>query len=466
MKKRSGYLLRNIGILTIGNFASKILVFFLVPLYTSVLSTEEYGTYDLIVSTISLAYPILTVNIVDALLRFCMDSSCSKEDVITIGAKYILRSILAAGIIAILVRCFKILFPIKNLELYVFIYYVAYVLNQFCIQLAKGLERVREMAVSGVVGTVVALTGNVLFLTVFRWGLVGFFAANILAQAIQSLFLATRLKAWSYVKPKHIDKRIQKEMLAYCAPLIFTVLGWWVNSAADRYVVTFMCGLAANGILSVAYKIPSILNIFQNIFTQAWQISAIKEYGEKDSAGFYGDTFKVINTLICAACAWLIILSKPLAHILYANDFYQAWQYVPFLLISGVFNCASGFLGPILSAKKDSRTMAMSAIYGAVVNIVMNILLVYLMGVQGAVVATAISSYVIYIVRMRAGQSDILIERYEEILITWGLLCVQAIVEIYTPFWYLEFLLMAIMLVVNRTSVKNIFSMILKLVKH
>ena len=34
----------------------------------------------------------------------------------------------------------------------------------------------------------------------------------------------------------------------------------------DRYIVIGLCGVAANGIYSVGYKIPSILNIFQTIF--------------------------------------------------------------------------------------------------------------------------------------------------------------------------------------------------------
>lgn len=67
MNTKAKYLIKNTGILTISNFSSKILVFLLVPLYTSVLSTAEYGTYDLAISTVTLLYPILTVNIVDVL---------------------------------------------------------------------------------------------------------------------------------------------------------------------------------------------------------------------------------------------------------------------------------------------------------------------------------------------------------------------------------------------------------------
>lgn len=97
--------------------------------------------------------------------------------------------------------------------------------------------------------------------------------------------------------------------------------------------VTFILGISANGLLSVSYKIPQIINTIQGIFTQAWQISAIKEYGSSDTADFYGKTFIVINLMMCIVCSFLIFMTRPLAYILYANDFYEAWKYVPFLLV-------------------------------------------------------------------------------------------------------------------------------------
>lgn len=72
-------LIKNMGILTLSNFATKFLVFLLVPLYTSVLSTKEYGSYDLAVSTVTLLYPILSLNIVDAVMRFTMDKTYDKK---------------------------------------------------------------------------------------------------------------------------------------------------------------------------------------------------------------------------------------------------------------------------------------------------------------------------------------------------------------------------------------------------
>ena len=98
MENKFKYLFKNIGVLMIANFSSKILVFLLVPLYTSVLSTTEYGSYDLAVSTATLLFPILTLNIVDAVMRFSMDCAVNKKTIATIGMKFIsISAILFAG---------------------------------------------------------------------------------------------------------------------------------------------------------------------------------------------------------------------------------------------------------------------------------------------------------------------------------------------------------------------------------
>lgn len=462
MNNKSKTLMKNIGILTVSNFASKILVFLLVPLYTSVLSTEEYGTYDLAVSTISLLFPILSLNIVDAVMRFMMDKECDNSQIANIGVKFIVISTIIFSILT----CLYCSFNISNMagfQGYIIAYYLFYALNQFFIQLAKGLDKVKEMGIAGVLGTSVMIVLNVIFLCLFKWGLSGFFMANILSNAAPAIYLFVVLKGWRYFLRNKINYRVCHQMLLYCTPLIASVVGWWVNSGSDKYVVTFFCGVAANGVLSVAYKIPSILNTFQSIFIQAWQISAVKEYGERDNTIFYGQTFNVINILMCVVASSLILFTRPLAHFLYANEFYVAWKFVPFLLVSSVLNCASGFLGPILSAKKDSKSMAISAVCGAGVNIVLNIIFVYAIGAQGVTIATVIASYIIYHIRKRAVSDDITIEKYNNTIITWGLLCLQAVLEVYVKIYWLEIVLILIILVVNRKLIKTILKRIRKL---
>ena len=461
-KKRSTYLIKNVGILTISNFTSKIMVFLLVPLYTRILTTAEYGIYDLVISTLQLIFPIFSVNISDAVMRYLMEKSLDKENVIKIGIKYITLSIIPVIIFLYLCERFNFWGDIKGFILVIFCYYISYAYNQFLIQCSKGLELVTDMAFSGILGTIVLLLSNILFLLVFNKGLSGFFWANVLSQAIPAIYLTFKVNIFKYIKVKVRDNQLRIEMLNYCIPLIFSVIGWWVNNAADKYVVTLICGAAANGILSVAYKIPSILNTFQSIFIQAWQISAVKEFESRDSEEFYGNIFVLLNILMGVIAAVLIFLSRPIAVILYANEFYSAWRYVPFLLVTNVINSASGFLGPILSAMKDSKSMAKSAIYGTLVNIFLNILFVKYFGVQGATVATAISSFAIYYVRRIAVKDNIKITSIWKVYTTWMILCIHSFISIFTLPFYCEIVMIAIIIFINKKELLIVINKFLK----
>lgn len=460
MSQRVKYLFKNLGILTISNFASKIMGFLLVPLYTSALTTEEYGKYDLIMSTVALLYPILTVNIVEAVMRFTMDEQGEKGETASIGLRYVTISIVLFGLGLLGSWIFHLFPSLDRLRGYVFLYYFFFVLNQYFLQLAKGLERIKDMGIAGVVSTFVGVFANVFFLLVAKMGLRGFFIASILGQAVSVAYYFIRLQYWKMVRRTSWGSSLEKEMLAYCVPLILTSLGWWANSTADKYIVALMCGVAANGLLSVAYKIPSVLSTVQSIFTQAWSISVIKEYDKEEASAFYGKTFAYTNVIMSAICSALTFLSKPLAHILYAKDFYEAWRYVPFLLVSSVINCASGFIGPILAAKKDSKSMAISAICGTGMNIVMNILLVHFMGVQGATIATVLSSHVIYVIRRKAAKQDFYVRGYWKVLATWALLCLQATIEIYTGAWYAEIGIIGILLLLNMNVIREMIRFI------
>ena len=456
MDTKSKFLIKNIGILTVSNFASKILVFLLVPLYTSILSTEDYGIYDIVYSTIQLLFPILTLNISDAVMRFSMDNNKNLDEVAMVGFKILIRGCLP--IIFFFVGCWKFewIKVLKGYEFLILLFFIAYFLFQFLVQLSKGRERVLDMGIAGVISTAFLVGGNILLLLIFQFGLKGFYIANILSQGIPAAFLAFRLKIWKLSFWKKNNKSLEKEMIVYCLPLIASVLGWWINASSDRYTVIIMCGSSANGVLSVAYKIPSIINVIQGIFTQAWQISAIKEYESVDKAKFYGKYFKGLNSLMVLSGSLLIVFTKIIGSVMYSKEFIAACEYVPFLLIACVLNAASGFMGPILSAKKDSKAMALSAIYGATANIVLNIIFVYLIGIQGATIATVISSYIIYFIRKKHIGKEIEIEKYKTILITWALLCVQAVVELYTDFWYMELIILGILLWISRNELIRI----------
>ena len=180
MESKNKNLLKNFGILTLSNFATKILVFLLVPIYTSALSLEEFGIYDFVTTTFSLFIPIVTLNIIDGVMRFLLDKNSMPSEIAIIGIKFNLLGVFVVAV-ALLVIYFLSLFPIlSDLLSYIFILYILTAFNQFFIQFAKGLNKVIYMGVAGVINAALTLVFNILFLVVFEFGLDGFFLAFII----------------------------------------------------------------------------------------------------------------------------------------------------------------------------------------------------------------------------------------------------------------------------------------------
>lgn len=392
------YLLKNIGLLTLSSFATKLLSFFLVPLYTNILTTTEYGTYDLFNASIGVILPVLTLNIQEAVLRFAIDKKTSRNAIATISFKYLLISNFTVLIGLVINSIWGFSKVISDYGVLFFLMFFVQSLSGIIVTYIRGIDRITELSVSSVIASVITLGCNILFLVVFRWKLVGYFLANIIGPFIQCLYLIIRSDFYRHIKIKRYSSQ-EKEMLKYSRPLIANSIAWWVNNVSDRYVVIFFCGLAENGIYSVAGKIPSILNIFQSIFNSAWTLSAVKDFDPEDKNGFFSNTYKAYNCMLTIICSLIIVFDKTLAHFLYAKDFYIAWKYVPWLTIAILFGALSGYIGGFFSAVKDSKIFATSTILGAVTNLVLNFIFTPVYGALGAAVATAVCYFVVWLFR-------------------------------------------------------------------
>ena len=389
-KGRYRYLLGNIGLFTVSNLVSKILVFLLVPLYTNVLTTYEYGIADIMQVTLLLLVPALTLNIGEAALRFGIENADKRGSILRTGISHILRAdavtvglcIVAFAFVDVSIRWYILLFAIL---------FIANSLFEFLVLYFQGCEEVPTVVIGSVTSTAVMIASNIIFLLVVKIGLNGYLYSQIIAYFTASFVmigLGLKNKVISGVTE---DEELSSQMVSYGVPLIAYSTGSWVNNAADRYIVLAICGAAVNGVYGVAYKIPAILMVFQRIFAQAWQMSATKSYKDDKSSEFFTQMYRAYNCFMVIGCAFLILLVEPVAAFMFRKDFYEAWKFVPPLLISVIFGALTGFLGSISLAFKDSRSMGVATSIGAVANVAMNLAFIPKFGAMGAAVATAVS---------------------------------------------------------------------------
>ena len=192
-----------------------------------------------------------------------------------------------------------------------------------------------------------------------------------------------------------------------------------------------MIGLSSVGLYSVSSKISSSLSIFTNIFSQAWNMSAFKEHGNKDYDSFYSNIFNTYNTILIIITILVILFSKAIATFMFANDFYEAWEYIPFLTIAFYFNGINVFLGSIFTANKKTNVIFYTTGLGAFFNIIFNYVFIRMFGIIGAAFATAISNMIVCIARFVKCRKYIQLKiRTVQLCFVIVLLCISSILRI------------------------------------
>ncbi len=426
MNDRYKYLLKNINFILLGNLSTKIISFFLVPLYTNVLSTADYGSYDLVGTTINLLLPVLTISIADAVIFFVLDKSENAKEVYSVGIKWTCIGMILAVLITVINAIFGFFDVIIQYWYFFLIMFLMTGLVNLINNLARGLERMAVFSIGCFLSNLAVILLNILFLIVLKWGIESLFLAVILAQLVQFLYVAISVNMFSYITLK-ISSSLDMRMREYSIPQIFNYLAWWINSTLDRYIITGMCGVVENGIYSMASKIPHVLAIFQSSFGQSWALSVAKEYDENDTKGFFDRIYNMYSYGMIILCSLLILFNRFISGILYNKDFYVAWRYVPFLLIATVFSAVSGFYGSIYSVVKESKLITKTTIIGAIVNIVANCIFVYLFGAIGAAFSTSLAYAVTMLLReMWVKKYIVFKRRFRRSIIAYMLLYFQA----------------------------------------
>lgn len=451
---------KNVALITLGNFGSKILTFLLIPLYTAVLTTEQYGTADLMTATVNLLSPFFTLLMSEAVMRFVLDKTKDKSQIFTVGLTVTLLGFLAMLLFSPLILLSK---DIKPYFWYFIIYYLLTTLNILAAQFVKGIEKVGVYSLSGVLQTICFISLNLVFLLWMKLGVEGYLLALILSNLFATVFLWLGAKLYRYLlNPKKIDKKLVKDMLVYAVPMIPNSLSWWVSNSSDKYLLTFFSGVGVMGVYSVSQRIPSMFSTITVIFIGAWQISAIEDFGSEKSRKFYSNIYNqyaVLNILLVSA---FICCSKILAGFLFSNNFFEGWKYVPILLFAFLFNAISAFLGTIYTSAKKTKMLFVSTVIAAVANIVFNCLFIPVWGAMGAGIATFVSYFLIWIIRLIDTKKIIRLEqRLKAEILSYVIITAQIILVLFdnTAAFAVAVILFAVLCVINRSFLKQILQM-------
>lgn len=425
-ESRGKYLFKNTFIFTIGSIGTKLITFFLVPLYTYMLTSKEYGVVDLI-STISMVLvPVLVLNINESVMRFSLDKDANYNQIMSAG----LLSLFLAVVVGILI--FPISGMISGIQQYagyLYFYTISSAASQLFLCYLRGKEKLMHYACGNILNTFCVAILNIIFLVVLKAGIQGYLKAYIIANFITALYAFAVGNVKEVLKHFQLNRKLTFEMLKYSVVLIPNVFMWWIMNSADRIVVTMFLGAAANGIFAIAYKIPSLMSTVAGIFNQAWSYSAIREDNSDDIEKYTNSVYRGLFFVVSGCALGMMMVLKPFLSIYVSDEYFIAWKYAPFLIIGFVFQTLSTFLSTPYTVNKDSKGFLFSAMTGAIANIVLNILLVFKLGIYGVAFATCVSYIVVFLYRMVDTKKYVRVYVFDKkYLLVFGILFLQTMI--------------------------------------
>lgn len=385
---------KNTLIITIGRISTQFITFLLLPLYTAVLSTEEYGSVDLVTTIVQLLVPIVSIMIDQGVFRYLL--TCQKES----QKKSIISN--AFFILFFLNLCFLLLYifliPVNKLQYKVWILLILTIttFSNLFLQISRGLKKTIEYTVGSFICSFITIILNVLCIAFIKMGAVGMLISTFIGNLFCCLFIFVKLRIYRYISIFSISKIVIIEEIKYSMPLVPNQLSIWVMNSSDRLVVAYYVGAAANGVLAVSHKFPTVFMTLFNIFLLAWHETGAVHYFDEDRDSFFTKTIEQIITIFSTICVGMIVVLPIIFDWFINKSFSEAYYNIPIYLIASLFNVIVGLLGVVYVATKKTFEIAKTTMISAAINIIVNIVLIPYIGLYAA----SLSTFVGYLVAM------------------------------------------------------------------
>ncbi len=387
-------LLKNTGIIAVGGMATKLVSFLLLPLYTTVLSTAEYGVVDYINTIALFLVPVVSVLMDEALFRYLIDCETDEDRTRAVTASCAVMGVGCLVFAAIMaVAC--LLFHPENI-FWVVALVIASMLLQMASAVLRGFGDTVAYTLMNFLASAATIVMNVIFIAVLHWGIVGMLSATAIAQGGFALVFLVSRRLLRYIDIRSLNRDEIRSMVRYSVPLIPNKVSWTIMNMLDRLVIMNTIGADAAGIYAVAYKFPNVMDQVYGFFYQSWKESSARVLGSgEDNDGFYNVVYRALRRFMMGVVLSMTALLPIVYDILIKGDYGEGLLYVPILLLATFYSNMSGFYGGIFTAYKDTGIMGTTTVVSAVLCVVLCLALIPPLGLWGASLATVASTFVV-----------------------------------------------------------------------
>ncbi len=395
---------KDTAIYGISTMVGRFLNFLLVPFYTHVFSSGDYGIISNIYASIGILNILYLYGMDASYLRYAakIETGNERDNFSTPFLLVFFTSILFSFIILLL------RFPILNvLEIprnYVYlIYFTAPILvidslNTIPFIKLRIERKAKKFAAFKIINILVNVFLNLFLILKLKWGIEAVLVSNVVASLASFILLIPTISGKLKFK---LNNDLMKKLLKFGLPYFPAGLASMLVQGIDRPILSHLTDLSTVGIYNACYKLGIFMMLFVNMFQFAWQPFFLQNADEKDAKELFS---KVLTYFTLAGSVVLVFLSlfinnivtfKIFGRSLIAASYWGGLPIVPVILLGYLFNGIYVVFTAGIYIKEKSIYVPFITGLGALVNIVVNFALIPSMGMMGAAFATLASYLVI-----------------------------------------------------------------------
>ena len=413
------------GVYLIPTLLSQGIAFFLIPLYTRILTPSDYGVIDMIKTFSSLACLVVALEISQAYCRFFPDAEDSNEKK-EISSTSFTITLINFFLFLIICQLFtspmsKVLFGKPGLDihfrigtLYIAMMGVSLLINtQFRFELKK-----MHYVYNSIILFLVTAVFSVLLAYVFKMGLLGMILALLIGQ-----FSALVIGIWQQrlMNSFSINTKLLKKMLIFSIPLVPSGIAVFISGYISRIMINHYLSLNEVGLYGMGFRIASVSILLIAGVNRSLTPLIYNHYKDKETPLQIAKTFRVFIILALLLFYVLSAFAPEFLLILTTSKYYESSSTVIYLVPALFLSQMYVFFPGTEIAKKTTVVMWVSII-NAILSVLLNWILIPSFGYQGAAVATLIVCLVVFLIYMRISQ------KYYFIPVDWFSINVSSII--------------------------------------
>lgn len=413
-------MIKRILIYGIGTLFSKILVFLMVPIYTRVFSTSDFGYYDVLISDMQMIVSIAFVEIWSGIIRFMFEDENRYRPIKTMLRMMPVLMALYAGGVIILNFIFEFKYPVVTI-----IYGVMYLLFSVSNSICRGLGYNTRYVISGLISTLVSCTFSIVFAVALHLGIQYLLVAQSVGYGLAVGYVELTTKAYRRAIRSTYIEGSTKEMSKYCIPLMMNSFSFLFLGTYNKNIIISQLGENLSGVYAYVGKFSAIVAVLLSVYALAWQeqafVSANAENRDEQYSHYLNEFIKLVGLGIPVYIMVCIIFSPLFG----GSNYYDSEIYIPLAILSGYISNFSGVISTVIAVKKKTNSILYSTAIGAVINVLIATFTIRSYGINASALSLCISFGITAMLRYYFAKKDF------DLKLQWGyfvLMIVETIV--------------------------------------